>query len=283
MLKYILQSTQTTTPEATKTSLQPGSEIKLGLDIHSTKYVVVAQYDHATPKAPRSFAPAEFLPWIDRLLREGHSIHLVYEACGFGFGLCRELRTRGVDCQVIAPQRLDEKNTGVKTDGRDAKTLCLRLDRWLAGNRDALATIRIPTPEEEQKRQIHRQREQFVRQKTKLQAQGRCLLVNQGLVCPTLWWRPLQWEPLKKQLPDWILFHLETTRPLLELLEKQIKLLTEAIVAEVQAAQTSLPKGLGELTAGVVGGEVMDWTRFNNRAQVSSYTGLCPGEPSGAR
>ena len=237
-------------------------------------------------------------------MREGHSIHLVYEACGFGFGLCRELRNRGVDCQVIAPQRLDEKNTGVKTDSRaerdslpqaarregtevhckrDAKTLCLRLDRWLQGNRDALATIRIPTPEEEQKRQIHRQREQFVRQKTKLQAQGRCLLVNQGLVCPTLWWRKLQWEPLKKQLPDWILFHLETTRPLLELLEKQIKLLTEAIVAEVQATQTSLPKGLGELTAGVVGGEVMDWTRFNNRAQVSSYTGLCPGEPSGAR
>ena len=30
----------------------------------------------------------------------------------------------------------------------------------------------------------------------------------------------------------------------------------------------------------VVGREIFDWTRFHNRRQVSSYTGLCPGEYS---
>lgn len=280
MIKYKLPSTQTTAPEAATISTRIGGEIKLGLDIHQSKYVIVAQHDHATPKAPRSFVPADFLPWIDSLLRDGHRVHVVYEACGFGFGLCRELRQRGVDAQVIAPQRLDDRHTGVKTDGRDAKTLCLRLDRWLAGNKDALATIRIPSEAEEQTRQTHRQREQLVRQKTKLEAQGRSLLVNHGLSAPSRWWKKLQWTPLQKTLPGWLMEALEIYRPLLALLEEKIKHLTEVIQRRVEETQKSLPSGLGQLTAGVIGGEIMDWTRFNNRAQVSSYTGLCPGEYS---
>ena len=35
----------------------------------------------------------------------------------------------------------------VKTDGLDAKALCLKLDRFVPGNRAALALVRIPTPE----------------------------------------------------------------------------------------------------------------------------------------
>ena len=280
MPKYILSSTVTIPPATASTATPVACEIKLGLDIHQSKYVVVAQHDHATPKAPRHFAPAEFLPWVDTLLRQGHRLHLVYEACGFGFGLCRQLRERGVDCQVVAPQRLDERHTGVKTDGRDARTLCLRLDRWLAGNADALALIRIPTPAEEQKRQVHRQREQLVHQKTKLEAQGRSLLVNQGLPAPSRWWKARAWEPLQKLLPAWITEALTIYRPLLALLDAQIKALGEAVAARVEQAVTPLPKGVGALTAGLLTAEVCDWSRFRNRAQVSSYTGLCPGEYS---
>lgn len=38
--------------------------------------------------------------------------------------------------------------------------------------------------------------------------------------------------------------------------------------------------GLGKLTTTILGNEVCDWKRFNNRREVSSYTGLCPGEHS---
>jgi transposase len=41
-----------------------------------------------------------------------------------------------------------------------------------------------------------------------------------------------------------------------------------------------LPKGLGELTVVTLDGEVCDWHRFNNRKQIGSYTGCCPGEHS---
>ena len=58
-----------------------------------------------------------------------------------------------------------------------------------------------------------------------------------------------------------------------------------ALTAELEkAAPQKLPSGLGKLTGVVVSREVCDWRRFKNRRQVSSYTGLCPGEySSGAK
>src|SRR5438132_901189 len=90
--------------------------------------------------------------------------------------LCRALRKAGAHCHVIAPRKLDEQRTGVKTDARDAATLCQRLSRYVDGNTRELAVIRVPSEQEEKLRHIHRQRESLVRHRTKLQAQGRGLL-----------------------------------------------------------------------------------------------------------
>ncbi|MEO6755377.1 MAG: phage portal protein [Chthoniobacteraceae bacterium] len=46
------------------------------------------------------------------------------------------------------------------------------------------------------------------------------------------------------------------------------------------AAPACIPHGLGKLTSVMLTREVCDWRRFNNRRQVSSDTGLCPGEYS---
>jgi transposase len=70
---------------------------------------------------------------------------------------------------VVCPQKLDERNKRVKTDGLDAKALCLKLDRFVQGNRSALALVRVPSEKEEQQRAIHRQREQLVKNKTNAQ------------------------------------------------------------------------------------------------------------------
>ena len=139
------------------------SVIKIGLDVHARLYVAVAQYDQLLPKPARRFAPLEFVPWVEELLRRGHVVHVVYEACGFGFNLYRELKAAGAHCYVIAPRKLDEEHTRVKTDPRDATTLCQRLSRYLEGNTRELAVIRVPSEEEEQARHVSRQREQLVR------------------------------------------------------------------------------------------------------------------------
>jgi hypothetical protein len=90
---------------------------------------------------------------------------------------------------VVCPQKLDEHNKRLKTDGLDAKALCLKLDRFVQGNRDALALVRVPTEEEERSRAIHRQREQLAGARKRLEAQGRSLMVNHGLEPVQNWWK----------------------------------------------------------------------------------------------
>src|SRR6266705_5698090 len=190
--------------DAVKRIKLSGSMIKIGLDVHARLYVAVAQYDHLLPKPARRLAPMEFVPWVKQLLRAGHTVHVVYEACGFGFGLYRELKALGAHCYVIAPRNLDEQCTRVKTDPRDAATLCQRLSRYLDGNTRELAVISVPTEEEEQDRHVSRQREQLVRLRQKLEAQGRSLLICHTLPAPGHWWKNQTWSRLSKLLPAWI-------------------------------------------------------------------------------
>ena len=159
MKNTIVQNEGAASPEgAVHTVKLNRSVIKIGLDMHARLYVAVAQYDQLLPKPARRLAPPEFVPWVEELLRRGHQVHVVYEACGFGFSLYRQLIALGANCYVIAPRKLDEEYTRVKTDPRDATTLCQRLSRYLEGNTRELAVIRVPTEEEEQARQVSRQR-----------------------------------------------------------------------------------------------------------------------------
>src|SRR5215475_3784808 len=196
--------------EAAATKIKPGgAQIKIGLDVHARLYVAVAQYDHLLPKAARRLSPGEFVPWVQALLARGHSVHVIYEACGFGFNLYRQLIAVGAHCYVIAPRKLDEQCSRVKTDPRDATTLCQRLSRYLEGNTRELAVIRVPTEAEEQARHVSRQREQLVHHRQKLEAQGRSLLISHSLPAPAHWWKKQTWARLSKLLPKWICVRLE--------------------------------------------------------------------------
>jgi transposase len=165
----------------------------------------------------------------------------------------------------------------VKTDPRDATTLCQRLSRYLDGNTRELAVIRVPSEEEEQARHVSRQRTQLVCHRQKLEAQGRSLLINHALPAPAHWWKEQTWSRLGKHLPEWIKLRLEVGRPALLSLQKQIESLTSELEA---AAPPAIPVGLGKLTTVVLTREICNWHRFNNRRAISSYTGLCPGEHS---
>jgi transposase len=252
-----------------------GSMIKLGLDVHARVYVAVAQYDHLLPKAARRLKPEQLVPWVEELLRRGHTVHVVYEACGFGFTLYRQLIAAGAHCYVIAPRKLDEAYTRVKTDPRDATTLCQRLSRYLEGNTGELAVIRVPSEEEEQARHVSRQRGQLVHHRQKLEAQGRSLLINHALPAPAHWWKEQTFSRLSRHLPVWMVTRLQMARPALLSLQEQIDALTSELEA---SAPSMLPRGVGKLTSVVLTREICDWHRFNNRRAISSYTGLCPGE-----
>ena len=221
------------------------SIIKIGLDVHARIYVAVAQYDQLLPKPACRFHPMEFVPWVEELMRRSHQLHVVYEACGFGFSLYRQLMALGANCYVIAPRKLDEQRTRVKTDPRDATTLCQRLSRYLEGNTGELAVIRVPSEAEEQARHVTRQREQLVHHRQKLEAQGRSLLISHSLPAPAHWWKKQTWTGLGKHLPGWITMRLEVARPALLSLQGQIESLTSQLEAaappNIQLDWASLP------------------------------------------
>jgi transposase len=272
-----LNDTELSSREGTRSQFNGGRcAIKLGIDVHQDFYVVVMQEGGSNPKPPQRFAKDAFLYWAAKLKQKsGAEIYAVYEACGFGFSLQRQLSALSIKCYVVCPQKLDEHNKRVKTDGLDAKALCLRLDRFVQGNRAALALVRVPSEEEERARAIHRQREQLVKVRKQLEAQGRSLMVNHGLEPVQQWWK----ERAFSKLPvlGWMKGLLENTQLILIALQEKITALTFQLQS---AAMPDQPRGLGKMTSVVIDREIGDWHRFHNRRQVASYTGLCPGEYS---
>src|SRR5436309_1896833 len=180
--------------------------IKLGIDVHQDFYVVVEQVGGTNPKPPQRFHKQAFLHWAAKLKEKsaGAEVYAVYEACGFGFTLQRQLSALAINCYVVCPQELDEGNKRVKTDGLDAKALCLKLDRFVQGNRDALAIVRVPTEAEERSRAIHRQREQLVGARKRLES---CVTkhgnprLRAALV--ELAWRLVRFQPNYKPVIKW--------------------------------------------------------------------------------
>src|SRR5438067_7920645 len=268
--------TELSSLEGTRCQFNGGTEpIKIGIDVHQDFYVVVCQVGGTNPKPPQRFHKEAFVQWATKLKQSGASVYAVYEACGFGFGLQRRLAALGIECHVVCPQKLDEQNRRVKTDGLDAKALCLKLDRFVQGNRDALAGVRVPTEREEQLRAIHRQREQLVKVRKQLEAQGRSLMVNHGIEPVKSWWKRSNFGAL--QVPEWMKELLQNSQPILLGLQEKIAALTIQLQS---AAAPNQPRGLGLMTSVIIDREIGDWCRFSNRRQIASYTGLCPGEYS---
>lgn len=249
--------------------------LKLGLDVHLEFIMAVAQKDHANPQAPRKLTNDQLVACVQKCVAEGLQVFCVQESCGFGFVLHRRLVEAGAQSFLITPIALNGQR---KTDKLDARALCLRLSRWLDGNRDELAPIRIASLAEQRRRETTRRRQFLTREIRCLANRGHGQVAE---YChdplPHRWWGPRHWPKLAA-LDPWVLGLLTDLRALILALEEQVRALDAEIAARVQ--DQPRPKGLGELTLVTLDGEVCDWKRFYNRKQIGSYTGCCPGEHS---
>jgi len=249
--------------------------LKLGLDVHLQFIMAVAQRDHASAQAPRKFTRDQLVAQVRQWVADGLQVFCVQEACGFGFVLHRELVAAGAQSFLITPIALNGQR---KTDKLDARALCLRLSRWLDGNRDELAPIRIPSEAEQRRRETSRRRQFLAGQLRALANRGHGQVAEYCHVqLPHRWWGPRNWNKLAA-LEPWIRGVLAQLRELILALEAQLTVLQAELKARVE--NQPRPKGLGELTLATLDGEVCDWHRFGNRKHIGSYTGCCPGEHS---
>lgn len=261
-----------------KTQTETGARaevIKLGLDVHASSIVVVRQIDAQAAQPAQRFTPEQFLGFARRQTERALAVYSCYEAGPFGYVLHRQLEALGVRNLVVRPRDWSNYGEKVKTDNRDAAALCSCLDRFLAGNRGALAVVRVPSPTEEAARAIGRQRQALANERVRLTLQGKSAALLRGCMLPKDWWDPRVLVTL--DVPVDLLAQLSAWQRVLVSIDAELQALT---VRLQQAAPAGLPSGLGPMTWELLSREIGDWHRFRNRRQVASYTGLCPSEHS---
>jgi transposase len=154
--------------------------IKLGVDAHLDRYVVVLKVDESAPMRPRRLSLEQLLVFIGQLKKKSRQLYCCYEAGPFGYGLHCQLEAMGVSNYVIRPINWDEHGKRVKTDKRDATAMVLALDGYLRGNRRSFSVVRVPSEGQERLRSITRQRESLMKERKRLGSQGRGIVLYYG-------------------------------------------------------------------------------------------------------
>ena len=270
-----------------KTVIQFGNErieldlsekiLKLGLDLHYRQVTVAMQEDGRLVRPGGKMAYPDFLKWIKKKLAQGWQIYSCYEAGASGYWLDRKLRKLGVANLVVVPKAMGQGGKKQKTDRRDSAQLVDDLDRYMRGNEKALSLVGVPSEEQEEKRALIRYQLQIMGDRKRCEARGKGLLCSQGIEVQGVWWSEERWQELLRnpELKDWMKEQLEDWRAKALRFEEEQNQLRKRI--EALAAECSLPKGVGRYSWVVLEYEMKGWARFNNRRQVGSYTGLCPG------
>ena len=251
--------------------------LKLGLDLHYRQVTVAMQEDGWLVRPVGKMGYGDFLKWIKKKLGQGWQIYSCYEAGASGYWLDRKLRRLGVANLVVVPKAMGQGGKKQKTDRRDSCQLVDDLDRYMRGNEKALSVVGVPSEEQEEKRALIRYQLQIMGDRKRCEARGKGLLCSQGIEVRGVWWSQESWQELMQNpaLKDWMKEQLAGWRTkALRYEEEQNQLRTRI---EALAPESPLPKGVGRYSWAVLEYELKGWARFNNRRQVSSYTGLCPG------
>lgn len=270
-----------------KTVIQYGKErieldrsvkiLKLGLDLHYRQVTVAMQEDGRLVMAVGKMAYRDFLKWIKKKLAQGWQIYSCYEAGASGYWLDRKLRKLGVANLVVVAKAMGQGGKRQKTDRRDSAQLVDDLDRYMRGNEKALSVVGVPSEEQEERRALIRYQLQIMGDRKRCEARGKGLLCSQGIEVQGVWWSEEAWQELMQNpaLKDWMKEQLEGWRTKALRYEEEQNQLRKRI--EALAPESPLPKGVGRYSWAVLEYEMKGWARFNNRRQVGSYTGLCPG------
>ena len=215
-----------------------------------------------------------------------------FEAGRDGFWLHRLLTAHGIAAYVLEPTSIlvNRRARRAKTDRLDAEGMLRVLAAWLGGDRHVCSVVRVPTPEEEDAKRPHREREHLVQEKLRIENRIQALLFTQGIRGrPSLrsWERDL--AELRtgdgRMLPPLLRAELDRLRRRLVLVLHLIRELEaerakaleaaagEAIVQKIAALLCI--RGIGANFAAVLVREVF-YRVFANRRQLASYVGITP-------
>jgi transposase len=263
------------------TSLSPGSGEKMskhsvrGGDIAGLLERLAQHQEKARTRTGKSF-----------------EVIVIQEAGLDGFWIHRVLQSKGVESHVVDPASIatSRRRRRAKTDRIDGEALVRALLAYKRGEPRVCAMVKAPTPQEEDRRRLCRERKVLIAEQVKHVNRIKGLLFSQGI---------FGYEPLRRNrrarleelqtgdgrlLPEHLKAQIRRELDRLELLLEQIKtvederdllLATEVTSAPTPAAILLNIRGIGPEFAAVLWSEGL-FRHFDNRRQVAAYAGLAP-------
>jgi transposase len=224
----------------------------------------------------------------------GHEVVIAccFEAGRDGFWLHRVLTAQGVDSHVVEPTSIlvNRRAKRAKTDRLDAEGLLRVLAAYLGGDHQVCSMVRVPSPDEEDAKRPHCEREHLVQESTRYENRILALLATQGIrERPSLrtWERDLAALQTGdgRPLPKLLSAEIDRLRRRLVLTMELIRELDAERTAAIEAAPDDTAchkiaslrriRGIGENFAAVLVREVL-YRPFANRKQLASYVSLTP-------
>jgi transposase len=216
---------------------------------------------------------------------------VIQEAGLEGFWIHRVLTARGIESHIVDPASVatSRRRRRAKTDKLDGDTLVRTLLAFKRGEPRVCAMVRVPTPEEEDRRRMSRERRVLLTERIQHSNRIKGLLFGQGIS---------GYEPLRRDrrqmliglrtgdgrmLPHHLKAQISRELDRLELVVQQLKEIEDELQDAIVAADaaTMVPrmliglKGIGDEFATLLWTECL-YRRFDNRRQVAAYAGLAP-------
>ncbi len=218
------------------------------------------------------------------------AVRSCYEAGRDGFWLHRYLTAAGVDNRVIDSSSIEvnRRLRRAKSDGLDARKLLGMLVRYHAGEAKVWSVVRVPTVEEEDRRQLHRELRTLKQERTRVTNRIKGLLANQGIRLPKggnlgellegvrLWdGSPLPVGLRARLQREWA--HAQFLHgKILELERERQRAIAHDRGPAVEKVRQLLRLRIGPNGAWVYVNEFFGWRHFRNRKEVGAAAGLIP-------
>lgn len=258
----------------------------VAFDMHQDSITAAWLRPGATTPEVRTI-PHEAKPFhrlVKQILASGPA-RACYEAGPLGYEPQRQLAAWGLPCEVIAPSLIPRRpGVRIKTDKRDAKKL---VGFYRAGE---LTAIRIPTPAEENARELVRCREVAGEDALRTQHRLRKFLLRHGLRCPAArpgtrgWWAWVHAlrlpDPPAQRTLDEYLVAATTLRARWKALDPEVAALATVEPWVTPVARLRCFRGIDTLTAVTLLLEIFDFRRFGTPRPLMSFVGLVPSEHS---
>jgi transposase len=207
-------------------------------------------------------------------MRDAARVVSCYAAGPDGFWLHRYLRAHAVENVVVdsASIEVNRRQRRAKSDGLDVQALLTLLIRHTMGEQRVWSVVRLPPPEIEDARQVHRELATLTEERTRIRNRVRGLLAVQGLSVP-------RWSKLREELETMRMWdgralgpqlrqRLEREVERLAVVGRQMRTLEQAMAAELRS--------IGPQGARVLVLELFGWRGFRNRREVGGAMGLTP-------